>query len=297
MRKNENRVKRILVIGMNRSGTKGLSNELGYHKDIAIIGDDSHYGILITPVYEVMDSKFNLNQTEEYIAAVSMLCETDFFRISGIEKAFFFELKPRPKNFPDLFKAVMDEYANRSVKKAWLQKTSPRGFWRNREVLNDYEIVIIKRGMKENIRSRLGSAIRLGKKTGKTKRLLRSIFLYVMEEKLIKKIAKSRQHIYVDFKDFKSDSKKVCEHIFHELNLDPLQYDDSRRFPRNTSFDGSVSKGDVLSKTDLSIIAIVSCSFQICPLWLLYSLRERSIEAPTPIGPGAFNHIHREFRI
>ena len=293
----ENKIKSVLVVGMNRSGTKGLSNELGYHEDIAMVGDDSHYGILITPVYEVMDAKFNLHLTEEYIGAISMLAETDFFKITGIEKGYFYNLKPRPKNYSDLFDELMSEYARRTGKTTWLQKTSPRGYWRNREDLSKTSIVVIKRDLISNIRSRLGSAIRLGRKSGKTKQLIRAIYLYVMEDKLISKICSSIPHLYVNFADFKIDTVNTRNRVFEYLKLDPTRYDDSRRFPRNTSFGGAVARDEVLSGKEILLIKTLALIFGILPAKLMYYIRERSMSRVTPIGPGAFNQVHRDYDV
>lgn len=292
----EIKIKSVLVVGMNRSGTKGLSNELGYHEDIAMVGDDSHYGILITPVYEVMDAKFNLQLAEEYIAAIAMLAETDFFQITGIEKGYFYNLKPRPDNFSDLFDALMSEHARRTGKKVWLQKTSPRGYWRNRDDLKNTAIVVIKRDLISNVRSRLGSAIRLGNKSQKNRKILRATYLYVMEDKLISKICRSIPHHYVDFGDFKNDTVGARNSVFDYLELDTSRYDDSKRFPRNTSFGGSVSRDEVLTGLDLFKIKALSAIFRIIPCGVMYSIRERCMSRVTPIGPGAFNKVHREYK-
>ena len=116
------KIKPVLVIGMDRSGTKWLSNILCNHYDIIGIQYEKAYGILETNMFGIMQKRFgDISALENYIGFIELWAQTNFFRISGIEKSFFYNLNYKPSVL-ELFEILMNELAKRQKKEFWLQK-------------------------------------------------------------------------------------------------------------------------------------------------------------------------------
>ena len=87
----------IIVVGMNRSGTKWVSNILCNHEDVIGVQSERHFGILETNMFGTMQDKFDLSSPEDYVGFLEMWSKTEFFRRTDIDKQMFYELAPRPR--------------------------------------------------------------------------------------------------------------------------------------------------------------------------------------------------------
>ena len=59
------KINRIIIIGMDRSGTKWISNEISNHPDIIAIRDEEHNGILETNMFTMFLNNFNIENLDE----------------------------------------------------------------------------------------------------------------------------------------------------------------------------------------------------------------------------------------
>ena len=85
-------MKKIFVLGKNRSGTKWLSNIILNNKEIAGIQSNYHRGILETNLFNVFNRKFgNLKRRDDYIAFVEVFTATDFFKLTGLSKELLYK--------------------------------------------------------------------------------------------------------------------------------------------------------------------------------------------------------------
>ena len=104
-------VRPIIVVGMNRSGTKWLSNIIARHRDVIAVQSPRTNGIVETNMFGPLPDKFDLSSPDEYIGLVELWAATHFFRCTGVDKELFYGLRPRPTSGLQLFDVLMSAYA------------------------------------------------------------------------------------------------------------------------------------------------------------------------------------------
>lgn len=254
----------IILIGMNRSGTKWASNILCTHEEVIGVQSDSHGGILETNLFGAMQDKFDLSNPDEYVGFLEMWAKTDFFGITGVDKNMFYRLNPRPRQFMQIFELLMREFASRNGKSYWLQKTSPS---RAAEVLRYFDnarIVAVRRNLIDTLRSTLALQAQRGRR-----RLIRSTFSYVRERKTLKSLVRNYSVVEVDYDTLRSQSATEIERICAELDLDPKGLESNVTFRKNTSFSNTSQRAKVLSKKDELLIRLSAGVFSLIPLRLM----------------------------
>lgn len=293
------RIKPIIVIGMNRSGTKWLSNILCNHSDVIGIQYEKAYGILETNMFGVMQERFgDISTIESYIGFIELWAQTNFFKISGIEKSFFYKLNYR-YSILELFEILMNEFAKRNNKKFWLQKTSPINALKILRNFNKKYLIIIERNILDTIKSQM----KLTEfSTGKKPLIFKGVFYYIYQAKVIKKISKNYKLFNVNYENLKKqpvhEIKNTCKYlnIPFEKNLLNISYQ------KNTSFISSPNRKSFFSKKEIRKIMIYSYILKIFPLFLfeaflkvrqfLLSKREK-----TDFIQGTFSMIQDEYQM
>jgi len=293
------RMKSIIVIGMNRSGTKWLSNILCNHSDVICIQYEKAYGILETNMFGVMQKKFgNISTIESYIGFIELWAQTNFFKISGIEKSFFYKLNYK-HSFLELFEILMNEFANRNNKKYWLQKTSPLNALKILRKFSKGSIIIIERNILDTIRSQM----KLTEfSTGKRSSIFKEVFYNIFQSKIIKKISKNYKLIKVYYENLKNQPAHEIKNICKYLNIPFENTMLNISYQKNTSFILSQSRKSFFSKKDIQKIMIYSYVLKIMPLFLfevilkvrqsLISKREETI-----FIQGTFRMIQEEYQM
>jgi hypothetical protein len=280
----------MLVVGMNRSGTKWLSNELMRHDAIAAVADDRHYGILESNMFGTFDTKFDLSLRDEYLGLIELWSRTDFFRHTGVDEAYFRRLDPHPTCCAELFDRLMTRYARREHAGVWLQKTNPSGLWRTREYFRDASIVFIKRNLIDNIRSRIGSALLDDRRPS----LIRAVALYVLQEKLLERLYDEEKHCFISFESLRDDVDRQRRAVFEAVGLDPERLQPPFEFERNSSFSGSLDRDEVLSASDERRIRRWAALFRAMPLEVLQRLRDIVARHPRPFVSGTFSNLEHD---
>ena len=119
-------VKPIIVIGMHRSGTKWLSNILCNHPEIIGLQRDrvreegASGGAMESNVLGRIQGMFgDLSRPDDYIGLIEFWSQTDLFKLSAADKELFYQLKPRPRSYYEVFRVLMDDLATRHQKRFW----------------------------------------------------------------------------------------------------------------------------------------------------------------------------------
>ena len=116
----------ILVVGLNRSGTKWLSNSLANHSNVFAVTAEQHFGILESNVFNDFSRAFpRLDREDDFIAFVCMWAESDFVKTTGMTRTEMLQWNPRPVTVYEAFNRLMNEMTDRWSRKFWLQKCSP----------------------------------------------------------------------------------------------------------------------------------------------------------------------------
>jgi len=262
----------IFVLGRNRSGTKWLSNIIANHKDIAAVQHPDHFGIL-----EASDILFHmpiifgdLNIPENYIGFLECFSQTDFFKITNIDKSYFYEF--RQPDYFSFFRTMMDKYAEQQQKRYWIQKSDI--------VLNDLyhefddaKYIIILREMVDNIRSTVALNNHTSDGHYKTN-LLKLQLKYFTDMSQVEKVWDNNNVHIIHFEDQVRDKKttiiQLCD--FLEIDFNESMLED--HFKKNTSYGNtldkkmSINKEEILNSTELFKMKINSALLAQLPNWV-----------------------------
>jgi hypothetical protein len=102
-------IQKIIVIGMNRSGTKWISNLISNHPDVVSLQYERGGGILETNMFTNFPHSFgDLRFPDNYVGLIELWSKTDFFQCAGMDKDFFYSIEKRPTNYFELFQILMN---------------------------------------------------------------------------------------------------------------------------------------------------------------------------------------------
>ncbi len=272
--------KPVFIIGRDRSGTKWLSNIIAAHKEVACVQHEEHSGILEASDVLVSSPVLfgNMLVPENFIAFIECFSETDFFRLTGLNKKIFYESKP--DDYFSFFKEMMDRFADSKGKNYWIQKSDVITMHDLYEHFPDAEFIIIIRELKDNLRSKIGQRVR-EKMEDQRKRLFKEPIGYFIDMAQINKYS-NRSNVYVvRYEDLKSNRKSIVENIckFLRIEFDETMLQD--QFRKNTSYKNGVSKKEVLTKIDLLKVDILLLLLNVLPERVyeyLYARRRRVME-------------------
>lgn len=265
-----NKITPIIVIGMNRSGTKWLSNILSNHPDVISVQHERARGILETNMFGYMQTKFDLSNPDDYVGFVELWSKTHFFKLSQADKEMFRNLNPRPNNYFKLFEILMEDYRKRNNKQYWLQKTSPliAGKTTALEVMEYFGegyFVGIKRDIVDTLKSTLQLQVNRGQKRSA---LYKATYRYVLEEKILKKCVK-KGATYIRYeeliKNMDGEIKRICDDIGIKYDRKMLGVP----FNRNTSFKNNKERNRIITKREETIIKAVSEILRVLPLFVM----------------------------
>lgn len=249
----------IFVIGMNRSGTKWLSNELSKHPEISCVKNEVT-GIRETNMLSSFGNKFDIKVLDEYIGLVELWAATGFFERTSVDKTILYERDTRPASSYEMFETVMDEFSRLQKTKYWLQKTNPILGRKLSEIRPNAKFVVIYRNMKDQIRSNLART----HARPSTITLARAVFSYVRDRKILDQIVKKINCPVVKYESLKTNRDEELANIFATWKLDRGLIEENIDLKPNTSF-GDQAKRDEYFSTFHHFIISSFHSFRCWP--------------------------------
>lgn len=285
----------IIVVGMNRSGTKWVSNILCSHEDVIGVQSERHCGILETNMFGAMQDKFNLSGPEDYVGFLELWAKTEFFRRTDIDKHMFYELTPRPRNFLEIFDLLMCEFARRNNKSYWLQKTSPSGAIDVLKYFKNARIVIVQRNLLDTLRSTWALHKRHGQR-----RIFRSTFTYVRQRKILDRIADKYNVAQVNYDYLRSQTSREITRICTELGLDPEKISSEIPYRKNTSFASDSQRKSIMSPKERLLVIFAAGLFRPVPLDIItitMAIKARLWRRiPVPLVSGSFGSLTEQLK-
>lgn len=277
----------ILVVGLNRSGTKWLSNILCNHSNVAGIQSERARGILETNMFHRMQAKFDLRSADDYVGFIELWSRTEFFQYIGEDIDFLYGLNPRPLSFITLFGLVMQRYAERSGATHWLQKCDPERALVVIPKLGNPKVVIIKRdtiAVAESLRQ-------MNRNRGHQFSLLKSIPAIARAEKLLLRVEKRARVVAVTYENLLKDPVSTTESVCEQLGLDFSESLLDVRFRRNTSFQNA--RPAPISPVYEHFLRLTAACSSMLPLGFLdWALRIREFDRrPVRFVQGTFGGL------
>ena len=254
----------VFVIGRIRSGTKWLSNLLGAHPEVAAISG-RRAGLLSTCMFDRLPDTFgSLKDDSNFYAFLACYSKTDFFRLTGLPEEFLYRLDTR--NYFEIFRQMMDAYAQRSGRALWVQKSKSILLPQLYENFPDARFVIIRRNLMDNIRSSIGLALSHGDERANTLTTALSYYHHVKTEERYR----GRENVYfVEFEELKADTvgtmKRVCAFLGIEFRPEMLD----TGYAPNTSFSEKIKRERMMRRRDLILLGLAEPVISRLPVTLL----------------------------
>lgn len=274
----------VLVVGVNRSGTKWLSNEIAAHPGIASVQAEIHGGIVESNLLTEYGRGFDLTSDSEYQRFLEFWQRTHFFHLARGDVHGFGSLERRPANSVEAFRILMEAHATRQGVGFWVQKVAPRDADAALDTLPDARVVVIKRSDIDTVRSK----IRLDAERGiRTSPLWGGMSQGVQTRKL-DRILTRHNVMLVRYESLLSERSKTMNDVFRFIGLEPA--DVSSDFAPNTSFASIGDRSLTLGKYGEAGVRAAVGLCRVLPLTLLESIQRVFTRGRVEIIPGTFRH-------
>jgi hypothetical protein len=278
------RIKPIFVVGINRSGTKWLSNEIAANPEVAAIQAVEHGGILESNMLTRFGRERNCASGKEYAELIEFWSGTHFFELARGQAAEFLALDPRPADSVEAFRYLMERVAVREGKRFWLQKMAPVDALSVLDRVPDARVVVIRRSPVESVRSKIGLDARRGMHLG----AFRAGMSQGIQQRQLERVRRRSGVLTVTYEDLVDDRQGTMETVFQHLGLAPT----SERSPYrpNTSFRASSDRNKTLSPAKVFQIRLALFFCRLLPISLLEVLQARFTRGRPAFIPGTFAH-------
>ncbi len=276
---------RILVIGMNRCGTKYLSNLLAAQPTIAAVQSEQHTGILETNAFSAFATKFpHIQIQEEYIGLVELWVKTDFLSIAKVDRKFLYALSPRPLSSGSMFRMIMDDYAARQGCDAWLQKVSPQASEIALKDIPDSMTVVVERNFWDAIKSMhyLGTQ-------GQKAVSLHLIASVEWQRRVLRQL-KRKKAITVQFEQLIQVPDRTVQLLCEQFGIKYSQQE-MPQWKMNSSFKNSDQSCFEFSFFEKLKITVISCLLLLVPTAVLKRLASIFGQSVEPAVPGSFSKL------
>lgn len=228
----------IFVVGIQRSGTTWLANELTYITN-AVGVTSGEFGTRESHYFNYYANRFgDITQPDNFALFASLLLNSDFFTLVGLDKKFLESLYS--KDYTTIFYHIMTRYAEEHQAAYWVEKT-PNHTTQMDHINRAYTNALFI-ATRRNLVDVFTSVIvqeRLWDNT--LRRLLRMIthtLRHAYYDKCISRFDRDHNNIViVDFEEMKADINKVIMSIIDALELDG-SYEPSEgiKYKKNTSY-------------------------------------------------------------
>jgi hypothetical protein len=233
-------------------------------------------GVVETNMFSNMKQVFgDLKYDENYLGMVVCFSETNFFKLTGLDKKLLFERKIC--DYFTFFQNVMDLYAKHQERQYWVQKSSVENFKELYEAFPNAKFIIIEREIVDNVRSTIG----LYKLRGDTPpNIVKAATKWYLDHKILSNYYGKANVTYATFDTLKNRRLKLAHNLCDFIGL---QFDENMlkdRFDKNSSFQKGIKKEKTLSLKDEWIIKLLKPFLQIIPCCLLkviQKLRRKNI--------------------
>lgn len=277
----------IFVVGLNRSGTKWLSNELSRHPRIACVLSEKT-GIRETNMFRGFGRKFDLSRFDEFIALVELWSATDFFERTGIDKARIYQLDPLPRDSYELLVALMNLFAQRLGKSHWLQKAQPMAGLELWERFPQAHFVAIRRDRIDQVRSHVKLS---GDRS--LRNLARATFAYTRDNRILDRFSRRAGCPEVTYGEMNSNKDAVIGALLKGWGLEPMPAERDSHLLPNSSFSASDARDKYFTAFQRGWISLLGGLLSWIPTGVMFWFARRSWRRLGPVVPGTFDNIHR----
>ncbi len=282
-------IKKIFVIGRNRSGTKWLSNILANHNDISAVQREGAGGILESNLLRNYPKHFNLNNIEERTAFEILFQESNFHRCAKIKGGI---IKTKAyTDFYDFFESYMNEIAEKRNTNFWLQKAGSLELPVLYSKFPDAMFIIIQR---KNVFDNMLSSFFLNDKNDNisTSRILKNVWGYWQHSKTEKKFKKKPNVITISYEELKNNTTEIAKQICGHLGISYDEKITNVSYKPNTSFK-NIDKEQFYTPYNIIRTKCLSFAVSLLPLSIL-NIKKKSYRKGNMFQPLTFKIYRNE---
>ena len=240
-------MKKIIVIGSNRSGTKWLSNIIANHTKVSTIQCQDDTGVIESNMFFYYPKIFkDLSRKENKSAFEILFKNSNYFKSSKLNEKDLEKIKT--ESIVEYYLQFMQLYTESDNNEIWLQKTSAIHFYKYIKYFDNTKFIIIRRNPLDTIISHIGLDVSRNNKP----KIFRHVYIYILNKKTENKFLR-KQSLYVEFENLKKRPQSICETIFEFLNLEFSKELLNSKYRKNTSFKNLERKTFISSKIKLKI--------------------------------------------
>ncbi len=261
----------VFVAGRNRSGTTWLANQLCAHPQIVGVQHERHHGIHESAYFTRIVGRYGrLSKRINFAEFVEVVSASDFFRLAGADAEFLYSLWPA--TYEEVFRRMMDRFAERQGALAWVEKTAlvegmvPRVF----EAYPDARFVCIERDVVSNIASSIANP-RVARQGRRPWTIVRGTSNWVLVRKIIRAAARREPDrvMLVAFEQMRADLEPTMRRILDWLGLPWDARVLEQTYPPNTTFRSRQARQHALSPTGKWLVRATAMAGRLLPRPLL----------------------------
>ena len=263
----------IFVVGMRRSGTTWLGNQLSEHPRIAGIRHVEHMGIHESAYFSHVYGRYeDLHILSNFIEFVEVISACDYFRLAGVTKDHLYSLWPT--SYEEVFRTVMDSYAKANGADFWVEKSPGHTYKLDllSKIYPEAKFIGITRNIESVVKSSLGMYLSRQPEYA-ARRSYRWSLILSLSRSWHKHDKSMRKHLntnlnfkMIRYEDMKTDRARVMNDICKFLDIEFDQQMLTESFPPNTSFKGGFSRDCHLDEQEKRYIKYASFYHGFFPL-------------------------------
>lgn len=241
---------RIFVLGLQRSGTTWLANQLAALDAIAAVEDLAHRGVHESVFFSHFARNFgDWNSAAARDAFRDAFAASDYFRLTGLATETLNEIIDSADSFGAVFVAVMDAMAARDGALGWVEK-SPHHTLLSQDILAvapDAKFLLVERDLPALVQSRLHGFGR----TPNPKSLrywvdvARGTVVGVLYRREMRSLARQGKGMPLRYEDLVADKGPLRDQILDYLGLPPGALES--QYSANSSFEGKTRQSPGLA--------------------------------------------------
>ncbi|MCI5038226.1 MAG: sulfotransferase [Donghicola eburneus] len=261
----------IFVLGLQRSGTTWMANQLSALPSVAAVEASDHRGVHESIYFSHFARAFGpWSRLESRVKFAQAFVLSDYGQLLGLTPELLAVDIHNAKGYADLFRIVMDRHARAQGATAWVEKSPHHTLMYGRLARNfpDAKFVLVHRRTEGMILSRLSGFGRTPS-TGikRAADIARAAVVNTLYGRYLKRLSRKKNCFFLRYEELHTDDGALRTALLGFLGVKGQAEDMESQYQANTSFDRAPRRP--LSQMDLTIMVTAEILAHAVPLSLL----------------------------
>lgn len=273
----------IFILGVQRSGTTWLANLLSAHSQIVSVQHPQHFGVHESGYFVHVDGRFgDLRHKTNFVEFVEVMSASDYFSLAGADRDYLYSLYPA--SYADVFRAVMDRFAEENQAEFWLEKSPGHTLQVEKlaSLYPDARFIAIKRDAEQVVASTIIKKVIKRKLSASALvrrfRVFRFALRWAHTNRVIDRFAAYSDRIRViSYDDLKRDTGAMLADLCAFIGVSAQAHLEDEQFERDTSFN-QYARDTALSPDEKVVLKLGTTLGALVPLPILDQIQRREVE-------------------